>query len=552
MQFYRQLDYQHIAYPSPTSPNGTLADNGCGVCAASMIVENLAQRRFAPDESAKLAIACGAREGFGTDMSIFAPIFSERFGLGSKATNDTSEVLRFLNERKGMAIANTTGDHGGWTGVFSESRHYIVLAGAEDHTVAVWDPMLSPGRYDIPGRAGKVSLVGKTAYADFSVIVNDCGERPYYLFWKLDGGKSGFLSIDSNFKEITLEGAPFDRGIAYGSSCRSEIRASIENYKVLFEDRKQISWERALRIAEKYIPAIEACGKEYMEEMRGIAQGAGVLFEEILAVNTRTEIMFTGQSCEDEDCQECTAFSASGPATRNNRVIAGQTWDFSSFQRDTTIVIHLKQANGVPDIMMFPEAGMIGGKGMNSAGISLTLNALNVAKEGAGLPLHVRMRRVLESGSFAMAYKRATGGDMASPSNLIITHRDGVAIGLEMDTDGIDVMLPEQGVIIHTNHFIGPRMVMRYGHAFTGSTYVRFQRAKQLLCGRTDITVDYMKDVLQDHVGYPISICAHPNTAEPEVKWNTTNFALIMDLTEGCAYFAKGNPCDGSFSRLTI
>lgn len=39
--FYCQLDYEHLPYPSPVGvSNGNLANNGCGVCAASMVAEN--------------------------------------------------------------------------------------------------------------------------------------------------------------------------------------------------------------------------------------------------------------------------------------------------------------------------------------------------------------------------------------------------------------------------------------------------------------------------------------------------------------------------------
>lgn len=184
MSFYCQLDYPHIPYPSPSSPNGNLADNGCGVCAACMIIEELTGKHYPPEEGAILAKACGAREGFGTDMAIFAPVFTREFGLAYEATLDTEKVLRFLQGKKGLVIANTVGDREGWTGVFSDSGHYVVIASAEGNTIGVWDPMLNPGRYDVPGRAGKVRLDGTTAYADFSVIVNDCEGRPYYLIYK--------------------------------------------------------------------------------------------------------------------------------------------------------------------------------------------------------------------------------------------------------------------------------------------------------------------------------------------------------------------------------
>ena len=55
MHFYCQLDYEHIPYPSPTSPYGNLANNGCGVCSASMVVEHLTGVDFPPEESAVLA-----------------------------------------------------------------------------------------------------------------------------------------------------------------------------------------------------------------------------------------------------------------------------------------------------------------------------------------------------------------------------------------------------------------------------------------------------------------------------------------------------------------
>ena len=83
-------------------------------------------------------------------------------------------------------IANTYGDRpdDGYIGVFSDSGHYIVLASAEGNEVRVWDSMYRPGRFDVPGRLGKVRMDGNDAYADFSVIRSDCVHRPFFLFSK--------------------------------------------------------------------------------------------------------------------------------------------------------------------------------------------------------------------------------------------------------------------------------------------------------------------------------------------------------------------------------
>lgn len=184
--FYCQLDYASSPYPSPSNPKGTIADNGCGPCCAAMVAENMLGVRFSPEEACKMAIDCGAREKPGTDLYRFSPVFAAHFGMQVTCTEDAEEVRAFLAAKRGLVIANTYGDRpeDGWIGVFSDSGHYIVLAGLEGNTVRVWDPMYRPGRFDKPGRAGKVRMEGNEAFADFDVIREDCYHRPFFLFEK--------------------------------------------------------------------------------------------------------------------------------------------------------------------------------------------------------------------------------------------------------------------------------------------------------------------------------------------------------------------------------
>ena len=184
--FYCQLDYEHVAYPNPVNGRGTIADNGCGPCSASMVAENMLGVKFPPEEAAAFGVECGGRVQFGTNFYIYAEAFAKKFGLKVRDTEDADEAKQFLAEKKGMIIANTFGDRpdDGYIGVFSNSGHYIVLADLEGDEVKVWDPMYRPGRFDIPGRAGKVRMDGTDAYADFSIIRSDCVNRPFFLFEK--------------------------------------------------------------------------------------------------------------------------------------------------------------------------------------------------------------------------------------------------------------------------------------------------------------------------------------------------------------------------------
>ncbi|MBR6767493.1 MAG: hypothetical protein IKM02_06040 [Clostridia bacterium] len=187
--FYCQLDYEHVPYLSPVgAANGNISNNGCGVCSASMVAENMLGVSFPPEIAGRFAKMCGARETWGTNFYVMAPAFAAHMGMTVRDTEDADEALRFLQEKRGMVIANTQGDReaDGYIGVFSNSGHYIVIAEAEGTTVKVWDPMYKEGsgRYDVPGRKGKVRLDGTDAYADMSVLKGDCKDRPFFLFEK--------------------------------------------------------------------------------------------------------------------------------------------------------------------------------------------------------------------------------------------------------------------------------------------------------------------------------------------------------------------------------
>ena len=355
------------------------------------------------------------------------------------------------------------------------------------------------------------------------------------------------------FKEVTLTGTPYERGLQYGQTCKEEIAISVRNYQALFALRKNLTWEQALQLSRRYLPAIRALDEAYIDEMQGIADGAGITSDEVLAINARTELLHTGLSSDDL-VQECTAFAAMAPATKDDVVLAGQTWDFTLLQRQAVVIVRIPGDGVRPDLLFFPEAGMIGGKGMNSAGLSLTLNALRTKEHGDGLPVHLRMRRILECTTLNQAYEQAVRGAMPSAANLMMTHKDGVALDVELDPSGIDVLLPQRGVLVHTNHFLGPKNLLTHDHAGSGSTYIRLQRAQQLFCAKQALTVEHAQAAFRDHKGYPTSICAHPtNPANPvTVAQNATNFGLVMDLTHLEAWLAWGNPCENPFVKITV
>lgn len=138
-----------------------------------------------PPTMAKYAIKNGARVSGGTDMNKLAKAICQDYDLTAKTTNDEKELLEHL-KAGGMAIANVGGDRKGWTGVFSDSGHFVVVAAATGNTVSVMDPSFYRTKFNKAGRRGKVTVSGNYCNCGISVLAADTANRTpsYYLFSK--------------------------------------------------------------------------------------------------------------------------------------------------------------------------------------------------------------------------------------------------------------------------------------------------------------------------------------------------------------------------------
>lgn len=186
MIFYNQNDYAHIPYPSAGFPNENIAEAGCGICSACMVVENLTGEHFSVAECAAFALASEARDDSGTVMEKLAPALCERFGLSFEATDDKEKTLAFLNAGEGMVIANPGGDREGHVGLFTTGGHYIVLSAARYRTVQVLDPSLSPTKFSKESRRNLLFVDGNNIYCDIDMVSEDCLNRSpaFFLFKK--------------------------------------------------------------------------------------------------------------------------------------------------------------------------------------------------------------------------------------------------------------------------------------------------------------------------------------------------------------------------------
>lgn len=324
---------------------------------------------------------------------------------------------------------------------------------------------------------------------------------------------------------IEIAGAPRERGRQYGEQAKARILRGIEHYSGQLEASK-LRWPDIEALVQTFEPTIRAFEASYIDEMKGIAEGAGVDYAAVALLNARTEILKLadrrrkGQAAEI-DPDGCTGIAVMPEAAAAGRVIHAQNWDWKAECAETAVVLRVRREDG-PDILTFTEAGGLARSGMNAAGISITANYLESDRDyrQVGMPLALLRRKALEQQHLALAMRIVYATAKSASNNLMVSHANGIAIDFECAPDETFQVHPLRGVIVHANHFQSPVALAKLkdtGIATTPDSLYRDLRVRQLIEPHIgSISRDTVKNALFDDFETPWSVCRPP-------RLNTSN-----------------------------
>jgi isopenicillin-N N-acyltransferase-like protein len=321
------------------------------------------------------------------------------------------------------------------------------------------------------------------------------------------------------FPLIDIAGPPHARGISYGKQAVPRIRRGVAHYSRQLASLN-LGRPEIADLVHGYLPVIEAFDPTHIEEMRGIAEGADMPFEDIVLLNARTEILRLAerrQQLDDDDA--CTGLVVMPEASADRRLLHAQNWDWKAECAHTAIVLRIRNEDG-PDILTFTEAGALGRSGLNSAGIAITANYLQCDRDyrDIGVPLALIRRKCLQEASPAMAMRAVYATRKSAANNMMVSastpQGDGVAIDFECAPDETFQVHAEAGLIVHANHFVSPVALSKLrdtGIVNTACSLYRDLRVKALLAPHTGrITTDHIKTALADDFATPWSVCRPP------------------------------------------
>jgi isopenicillin-N N-acyltransferase-like protein len=347
-----------------------------------------------------------------------------------------------------------------------------------------------------------------------------------------------------HFPLIDISGTPFERGEQYGRQAANQIRRSLDLYIPVFA-RGGHQWPAVRQIAAQIRPRIEAFAADMLEEIAGIARGSDVEIEDIIALNARTEMMYGStrpEDIKDETDEGCTGVIALPSTTQDGHVIHGQNWDWQSECEHSTIVLRIRRTDG-PDILTMVEAGMLARCGMNSAGVAITGNFLKCQHDfgRSGVPVPMVRRAMLSQATFTEAMRILLTAPRSFSTNIMISHVGGEAIDLEATPPEVFWVRPQDGLLVHSNHFLSPGALAKMtdlGLLVTPDSLYRDERVRRTLAARRGaIAIADLKEVFADRYGAPYAVCRSP-VVNSTGSLTSTVASIVMDVTARTAIIA--------------
>ncbi|KIW58352.1 hypothetical protein PV05_02877 [Exophiala xenobiotica] len=323
--------------------------------------------------------------------------------------------------------------------------------------------------------------------------------------------------------EVVASGSAWDIGFAHGSQIPNRIRTAISNYEELFQETADCDWAESKNRASTYLPSLEQNHPDLVEEMRGIAEGSGVDFQDVLALNLRSEISLTNYS------DGCTSIVSQNPTT--SEVFLAQNWDWVGEAGRSTAFFNIRKT-GKPRIRMLGEAGILAKFGMNEAGLGICMNAIRCGTVNKNaLPVHLAVRRVLECRSFDEAFAVLEKNLVASCCNFMIADRDGNFATIECTPKGLAPIRPQPGssTTFHTNHLWSPNVPDGIRDHPSKNSFSRLERIRELSNGQ-EADMAKIRAWLADEQGTPVSICRSTPPLAKGMERMETLATVIMDL----------------------
>jgi isopenicillin-N N-acyltransferase-like protein len=364
------------------------------------------------------------------------------------------------------------------------------------------------------------------------------------------------------FVYVQARGSYRELGRAVGEGARDAIHASVaffrDNFSAMTQGR--LSFAEAERLALAYAEEARRWTPRHLEELEGVAEGAGLPLSQLLVPNCGEE--FTADAAGEggqralapggpRGGDHCTAVAVAA----GGRHVIGHNMDWYVVDAPNNVMFDLTVPDGtrLMGVAGAPYLLMIA---MNSRGVGNVSNSVHSNDNRVGVPNAFVRRASLEGVSLEAARDRGLLDARARGTNHFFADTHGRLWDIETSATASAFMdHSSAGYMAHTNHYVAAEMA-----PFEAATYeespIRLATAEVILAegiARGDDPVELVARALRCHDPAPEqAICGHPDESEPLAEQSMTVGSMICDLDERRAYVCAGPPCENPYQMYEM
>jgi predicted choloylglycine hydrolase len=320
-----------------------------------------------------------------------------------------------------------------------------------------------------------------------------------------------FLEIKGSYPQIG-----YQIGRYFGDNIKKVIKRRSNWHNNLLEILRT---KHGRQKSEEYLSLTKKHFPHLLEEIRGMADGAGLHFEAIWSICIKSEL-----SALDEEPMGCSTI-----------FYPDKLWLFHNEDghvtyADLMFVLKVQNPSGVNYIsLVYPGTLTGNGPSLNSKGIIQTTNYIGSTKSSIGIPRYILGRAVLEAKNLKEAKDIICMAPRAYPYHHNIgSFLEKKYISLETTPEAWQTEVPEE-IYFHTNHLLFEKTGkyesedLEYKQASSMSRYEVIQKGIQQL-QKTDFAPEDFMNILASHSNKPYSPCRHP---QGDVKGQTLGSAFF-------------------------
>jgi isopenicillin-N N-acyltransferase like protein len=361
------------------------------------------------------------------------------------------------------------------------------------------------------------------------------------------------------FVYVRARGSYREIGRQVGEAARPQIENSLAFFADNFAAMSGgLSFDAAVRQAVAYLPYARRYAPDALDELEGMAEGAGVSFEALFVPNCAEELTASEPALGAAPLPAAPA-SPRRPVTPGctavavacgGRHVVGHNMDWYVVDAPNNVLFDLTGPDGTR-LLAFAGAAYLPMVGLNSHGVGNVSNSLQSRDNRVGVPNVFVRRSTMTAATLEEARERGLTAARARGTNQCFADTAGRLWDIESSaTASAFADHTARGYLAHTNHYVAPEMAPFEGAAHDESR-TRLRTAETLLAAGLDHgaePVALVADILRCHEPSPQAcICGHPDQSQPLGEQGMTVGSIICDLDERRLYACAGPPCESPY-----